>query len=169
VRELRDKTAVVTGAGSRIGRALARRWANAGMRVVLAHVDDRTVTDASEEMNALGAEVLAVHCDVSVLEDVETLRDRALERFGQVNVVCNNAGVGSHGALIATTPIDDWRWTIGVNLWGVVHGVHASFPISKATGTVTSSTPARIPEGTTVPAVYDAEAGVRSSSVNGPV
>jgi NAD(P)-dependent dehydrogenase (short-subunit alcohol dehydrogenase family) len=130
VRELRGKTAVVTGAGSGIGRALARRWAKAGMRVVLADVDDRTVTEASEEMFAAGAEVLAVHCDVSVLEDVEALRDRALERFGQVNVVCNNAGVGSHAALIATTPIEDWRWTVGVNLWGVVHGVHAFLPPS---------------------------------------
>ena len=65
---------------------------------------------------------------MSLVEDVERLRDRALERFGKVNVLCNNAGVGAHGALIWSTPIEDWRWTIGVNLWGVVHGIHAFLP-----------------------------------------
>src|SRR5262245_35321838 len=94
VRDLRGKTAVVTGAASGIGRALARRWAAAGMCVVLADVDDAALAGATGQIEAAGGVALAVHCDVSVLDEVEALRDRALERFGRVNVVCNNAGVG---------------------------------------------------------------------------
>jgi NAD(P)-dependent dehydrogenase (short-subunit alcohol dehydrogenase family) len=128
VEELFGKTAVVTGAGSGIGRALARRWAKAGMRVVLADIDEATLADTTSELTAGGADVLAVACDVSVLGAVEALRDRALERFERVNVVCNNAGVGSHGALISSTPIEDWQWVLGVNLWGVVHGTITFLP-----------------------------------------
>ena len=127
MQELRDRVALVTGGASGIGRALAQRFAGDGMRLVLADVEAAPLAATVAELEAGGAEVIGVEADVSVLGDVEAVRDRALAAFGAVHVVCNNAGVG--GGSIVDAPLALWEWTIGVNLMGVVHGVHTFLPL----------------------------------------
>jgi NAD(P)-dependent dehydrogenase (short-subunit alcohol dehydrogenase family) len=128
MRELRDKVAVVTGGASGIGRAMVDRFAAAGMKVVVADVEPKALAAAERELAAAGHAVLAVATDVSKPADVDALADRTLARFGKVHVVCNNAGVSVGGPMWEHT-LDDWRWVLGVNLWGVIHGVRTFVPI----------------------------------------
>jgi len=122
------KVAVVTGAASGIGLGLARRFAEDGLHVVLADVEEEALASAATGISALGVETLAVPTDVSDHEAVEALADAAVERFGAVHVVCNNAGVSS-GADPWFGPLEAWGWVMGVNLWGVIHGIRAFLPI----------------------------------------
>jgi NAD(P)-dependent dehydrogenase (short-subunit alcohol dehydrogenase family) len=117
---------VVTGAASGIGLALAEAFLAEGMRVVLADVEAGPLHAAAARLADQG-DVLAFRTDVSDSGSVVALRDAALERYGVVNVVCNNAGVGGGGPM-AELPLDTWRWVLGVNLWGVIHGVSAFLP-----------------------------------------
>lgn len=119
--------AVVTGAGSGIGSALARGFADTGCSVVLADVQPDALADAAAELADGGADVHAVVTDVSDAEQVEALAAATVERFGGVHVVCNNAGVASK-ADPWSGPIEAWEWIMGVNFWGVVHGVRAFLP-----------------------------------------
>jgi NAD(P)-dependent dehydrogenase (short-subunit alcohol dehydrogenase family) len=119
--------AVVTGGASGIGRALAQRFAADGMRLVLVDVEAAPLAATVAELEAAGAEVVGVEADVALAADVEEVRERALRAFGAVHVVCNNAGVG--GGSIVDAPLALWEWTIGVNLMGVVHGVHTFLPL----------------------------------------
>lgn len=128
MRELAGKVAVVTGAASGIGRCLAERCAREGMRVVLADVEAAALEAAAAELRAQGAEVLAAPTDVSRPEAVEALAAATLGAFGAVHLLCNNAGVGV-GTTIWETSLEDWRWVLGVNLWGAVHGVRTFVPI----------------------------------------
>jgi NAD(P)-dependent dehydrogenase (short-subunit alcohol dehydrogenase family) len=128
MRELNGRVAVVTGAASGIGLAMAHRFAAAGLRVVMADIERPVLERAAATVAATGAEVVAVPADVAVLADVERLRDAALEAFGGVHVLCNNAGVGSRGLPVAELPLRDFEWVLGVNLWGVIHGLHAFLP-----------------------------------------
>jgi len=125
--EFDGKTAVVTGAASGIGRALAERLAAEHMRVVLADVEDAPLREVEETLLERGADVLAVHTDVRSAESVAELERRAAEAFGHVHVLCNNAGV-STGGLAWELTLADWEWTLGVNLWGAIHGVRAFLP-----------------------------------------
>jgi NAD(P)-dependent dehydrogenase (short-subunit alcohol dehydrogenase family) len=125
--ELDGKVAVVTGAASGIGAALAGRFASEGMRVVLADVEVGPLQEAADELAADGAEVLAVPTDVSRGNDVDRLAAAAADAFGPVHVLCNNAGVGA-GGLLADLTTEDWEWVLGVNLWGVIHGLRAFLP-----------------------------------------
>ena len=126
--------AVITGGGSGIGFALARALAAEGTRVVLADIDDAALAAAAAQLSAAGADVLTVHTDVSVLAEVEALAAATLARFGRVDLIVNNAGVIAWNPVRSLT-IEDWRWVVGVNLWGVVHGVHVFLPILEAQGT----------------------------------
>jgi NAD(P)-dependent dehydrogenase (short-subunit alcohol dehydrogenase family) len=126
--ELRGKVAVVTGAASGIGRALASRFAAEGMAVVLADVEGPALEAAAAELGAQGARAIAVPTDVSSAEQVDALARRAIAELGAVHVVCNNAGVALSGPLWEAS-LDDWRWVLGVNLWGVIHGVRTFVPI----------------------------------------
>ena len=121
------KTAVVTGAASGIGRGLAERFAEEKMRVVLSDVEEKPLRELEEQLLERGAEVIAVQTDVRKLESIEELQRRAVEAFGKVHVLCNNAGVGT-GGLSWEQPLGDWEWVLGVNLWGVIHGVRTFVP-----------------------------------------
>jgi NAD(P)-dependent dehydrogenase (short-subunit alcohol dehydrogenase family) len=133
MREFAGKVAVVTGAASGIGRALAERCAKEGMHVVLADIEPAALDRAATELSAGGAEVLAVTTDVAKAGDVEALAQQTLEAFGAVHLLCNNAGVGAGTTVWESTPAD-WEWVLGVNLWGVIHGVRAFVPIMLAQG-----------------------------------
>ena len=126
MRDLTGKTAVVTGAASGIGRALAERFAAAGMRVVLADVEAPRLEEAEAAVRAAGVDALSVLTDVSDPDAVDDLRDAALARFGRVHLVCNNAGVAGAMSGEPVIELPEWRWVMGVNFWGVVHG-HRSF------------------------------------------
>jgi NAD(P)-dependent dehydrogenase (short-subunit alcohol dehydrogenase family) len=121
------KVAVVTGAGSGIGLALSNAFAAAGCSVVLADVQMDALDAAAAEVGAHGVETLTVRTDVSKREQVEELATATMARFGAVHVVCNNAGVGGAGDPWLG-PIETWEWVMGVNFWGVVHGVRAFLP-----------------------------------------
>jgi NAD(P)-dependent dehydrogenase (short-subunit alcohol dehydrogenase family) len=116
--------AVVTGAGSGIGAALARAFSAAGCAVVIADIEEPALQDVAA---SLDSEALAVVTDVSDAGSVDRLADTAFGRFGAVNILCNNAGVSTFNPVTAQT-LDDWRWVLGVNLWGVIHGVHSFLP-----------------------------------------
>jgi NAD(P)-dependent dehydrogenase (short-subunit alcohol dehydrogenase family) len=129
MKDFRDRVAVVTGAASGIGRALAERFAAEGMKVVLADVEEEALRIAEVEMREKGFDVLGVRTDVSKSEDLEKLAGQTLDAFGAVHIVCNNAGVAGAWGQTWTNTLDDWNWIVGVNLWGVVHGVRTFLPI----------------------------------------
>ena len=126
--------AVVTGAGSGIGAALATAFGAAGGKVVLADVEVDALERVRAALAADGVEALAVPTDVSDADAVAGLARAAVERFGHVDVLCNNAGVSTFNLLADQTMVD-WRWVLGVNLWGVVLGVQTFVPIMRAQGT----------------------------------
>jgi NAD(P)-dependent dehydrogenase (short-subunit alcohol dehydrogenase family) len=123
------RVAVVTGAASGIGFALSERFAGEGMRVVMADVEGPALAEAADLLAGRGAEVLPVLTDVASGEQVDALRDRALEAFGAVHVVCNNAGVAGLGRPVWEMSRRDWEWVLGVNLWGVINGIRAFVPV----------------------------------------
>jgi NAD(P)-dependent dehydrogenase (short-subunit alcohol dehydrogenase family) len=135
VEEFAGKTAVVTGAGSGMGKAFALRFAAEGMNVVIGDIQDDTRKATESQIQAAGGTVLGVHTDVSSLESVTALADAAEQRFGPVHLVCNNAGVEGYldGPIWEATG-KDWEWTVGVNFWSVVNGVRTFVPRMLAHG-----------------------------------
>lgn len=127
MQHLEGKVAVVTGAASGIGRALAERFASARMKLALADIEEEPLAAVRQSLATAGAEVIAVRTDVSRGDDVEALAQRTFEAFGTAHVVCNNAGVGVGGPAWQVAPAE-WSWILGVNLWGVVHGIRAFVP-----------------------------------------
>ena len=125
--EFRNKVAVVTGAASGIGFGLARRFASEGMKVVMADVEEPALKSAVDELESDGAEVLGIVTDVSDHDAVQSLATATFDRFGTAHIVCNNAGVGT-GGLAWEVSEPQWRWIVGVNLMGVVHGIQAFVP-----------------------------------------
>jgi NAD(P)-dependent dehydrogenase (short-subunit alcohol dehydrogenase family) len=128
VESLAGKVAVVTGAASGIGLALARRFGHDGMRVVMADIEATTLEQSASTLTDEGIDVLAMTCDTSLESDVDALAEATVAHFGAVHVVCNNAGVGSRGLKVVDLPRRDFEWVIGVNLWGVINGVRAFLP-----------------------------------------
>jgi len=124
---LKDRIAVVTGGASGIGRALALLFAREGAHVVVADLDEAGMAETVTGVAQAGRRGLAVKTDVSRLADVQALADRAFAELGAVHVVCNNAGVALWGGLESVSH-QDWEWAMGVNLWGVIHGVEAFVP-----------------------------------------
>jgi short-subunit dehydrogenase len=123
--------AVITGAGSGFGRALALVLAERGARLLLADKNEDTAKETAELARAEGAkEARGVRCDVTRLDEVESL---AALRAGNIDLVVNNAGVGSGGG-VGVAPIEDWRWTLEVNLFGVIHGCHVFVPVLREQG-----------------------------------
>ncbi|HEY6334087.1 MAG TPA: SDR family NAD(P)-dependent oxidoreductase [Blastocatellia bacterium] len=129
MKEFQGRVAVVTGAASGIGRAMAERFAAEGMKVVLADVEEMALAKTVGEIKARGADVVGVVTDVSDRGQVDSLASKALEAFGAVHIVCNNAGVGGNGVPTWDQAPETWQWVIGVNLWGVINGVRSFVPI----------------------------------------
>jgi len=125
--ELGGGVAVVTGGASGIGRAMAERFARERAKVVVADIDARALAAVVDSIKARGGEALGVPTDVTDLSSVQALAAAAFEAFGKVSVLCNNAGVALWGGLESATH-RDWQWVLGVNLWGVIHGVEAFVP-----------------------------------------
>jgi NAD(P)-dependent dehydrogenase (short-subunit alcohol dehydrogenase family) len=134
MKDFKDKVAVITGAASGIGRALADYCVRLEMKVVLADVEAETLAQTEADMKATGATVRAVRTDVSQARDVEALAQQTLAAFGAVHLLCNNAGVATSGTVWESS-LTDWEWLIGVNLWGVIHGVRTFVPIMLAQDT----------------------------------
>ncbi len=130
ITDFTGKVVVITGAGSGIGRGLAQRCAAEGMHVVAADVE-KTALD--ETLELVGADAIAVPTDVSDGAQVDALADRAFGEFGAVHLLCNNAGVFQAGVLWERTRAD-WEWVLGVNVWGIVHGIRAFVPRMIAQG-----------------------------------
>ena len=130
MRAFDGKVAVITGAASGIGRALAQRCALAGMRVVLADKQAETLRATAAELQASGATVLAVPTDVSQAREIEGLAEATITTFGAVHLLCNNAGVGIVTPILDSSAAD-WEWALGVNLWSVIHAVRVFLPLMR--------------------------------------
>jgi NAD(P)-dependent dehydrogenase (short-subunit alcohol dehydrogenase family) len=128
MKDFKGKVAVITGGASGLGRAMAERFAREGTSIVLADVEPNALGKAEAEMKAAGAKVIGVRTDVSKAADVEALAQETLAAFGAVHVLANNAGVAEGGSVWDNT-VADWEWVLGVNVWGVIHGVRVFTPI----------------------------------------
>lgn len=128
MKGFKNKVAVITGAASGIGRGIAERCVKEGMKVVMADIEEEALSRSVEALEAEGATILAVVTDVSKAADIEALARKTIDTFGAVHLLFNNAGVGSGGAIWEDS-LSDWQWIIGVNLWGVIHGIHTFVPI----------------------------------------
>ena len=128
-------SAVVTGAGSGIGAAFAVELGRRGGAVVCSDIDEAAAQNTADAIIDQGAKAVAMRCDVSRFDDVSTLAEQAQAWFGAPpTLVINNAGVGAGGAAIGDAPLDDWVWTLGINLWGPIHGCHVFTPILREAG-----------------------------------
>ena len=137
MKEFAGKVAVVTGAASGIGLAMAQRFADEGMSVVLADIETEPLAIAESTVKAKGGSVLSVRADMLREEDIFRLADAAFETFGNVHILCNNAGVAGRAAFgvpVWEVPLSDWDWVMGVNFMGVLHGVRAFVPRMLAKG-----------------------------------
>jgi len=128
MKDLEGRVAVVTGAASGIGLGLARAAARAGMRLVIADLEEAALARAEQELSAEGVCVRAQRTDVSRAEEVEALAELAFAEHAAVHLLCNNAGVIAGRGPVWKITLDDWRWLVAVNLWGVVHGIRAFLP-----------------------------------------
>lgn len=136
MQQFEGRVAVVTGAASGMGLAFAERFAREGMKVVLADVEEPALEAAVQRLRQAEHDVIGVRADVSSAESVEALARAALDQYGKVHVVCNNAGVagdldflGNRNRPLWEYSLRDWEWTFGVNVWGVVHGIRTFLPI----------------------------------------
>ena len=134
MKQFRDRVAVITGAASGIGRALAERFAEEGMRLVLADIDAAALSGVADALGASGATVLPVHTDVSKAADADHLADAAWSAFGAVHLLCNNAGIACEGVPAWEQTPETWTRVLAVNLWGAIHGVRAFVPRMIADG-----------------------------------
>ena len=133
MKDFAGKVAVVTGAGSGFGREFARIGAQLGMKLSLADIQPEALAATVDELRGQGAQVIGETVDVSRSADVERLAQRTLDAYGAVHLLFNNAGVAS-GGLVWENSVKDWEWVLGVNLWGVIHGVRTFVPIMLAQG-----------------------------------
>lgn len=137
-----DASAVVTGAGSGIGAAFAVELGRRGGSVVCSDIDQAAAQDTADAITGHGGKAIAIRCDVSRFDEVQALAEQSQTWFAAApTLVVNNAGVGAGGAAIGDAPLDDWAWTLGINLWGPIHGCHVFTPILR------DAEPSRMPRG----------------------
>lgn len=137
MQNLSGRVAVITGAGSGIGAAMARRFARSGMKIVVSDIDAAAAEATRASLCASGHDAIAVRTDVANAADVDALADAAYQHFGAVHLLCNNAGIVPSGRqrMIWEYPLEDWKWALDVNLMGVVHGIRSFVPRMLAHGT----------------------------------
>ncbi len=128
MKEFKDKVAVITGGASGLGLEIARLAAKKGMKLVISDIEERALKNSEREFSEQGVEVLAVRTNVAIGLEVEQLAEKTLQRFGAVHLLFNNAGVALNKSAWETT-LADWEWVLGVDLWGVIHGVRVFTPI----------------------------------------
>jgi NAD(P)-dependent dehydrogenase (short-subunit alcohol dehydrogenase family) len=133
LKDFRGKVAVVTGSGNGIGRAIAKKLHDEGMKVVLADIEESALKEAADAIGG-GDDVLTVQTDVSSLQDIQRLADATIDRFGGVHVLCNNAGVNAYGFTVWEAPDETWNWVFGVNIWGVIYGIRVFLPLMMKAG-----------------------------------
>jgi len=133
MEDLTGKVAFITGGASGIGLGMAGAFAERGMKIVLADIEQGALERATEELRSGGAEASGVVCDVADYTSMQAAADHTFDAFGKVHVVCNNAGVSPVGALDECSS-EDWEWILGVNLMGVIHGIRAFVPRIKQQG-----------------------------------
>lgn len=133
MKEFNAKVAVITGGASGIGLGIARALASRGMKLVIADLDQQAIDEVVMEFRASDIEVIGVRCDVSKLDEVQSLADVTMETFGAVHVLCNNAGVGIPTSA-RNIKLEDWKWIIDVDLWGPIFGVKVFTPLIEAQG-----------------------------------
>ncbi len=133
MKDFRGKVAVVTGSGNGIGRAIAKKLHDEGMKVVLADIEESALKEAADAIGG-GDDVLTVQTDVASLQDIQRLADATVERFGAVHVLCNNAGVNAYGFTVWEAPDETWNWVFGVNIWGVIYGIRVFLPLMMEAG-----------------------------------
>lgn len=132
MNEFSDKVAVITGAASGIGRGLAEKFLREGMKIVLADIELDALSQAEKELKEISPDVLAVLTDVSKIGAVKALAQKTIDHFGAIHILCNNAGVGfatKSSTTVWENSLSEWKWIFGVNLWGVIHGIHVFIPI----------------------------------------
>ena len=134
MRNFSGKTAIVTGAASGIGFGIASAFARDGMNLVLVDIQPDALAAAHQAIDALGARVIALPADVSNAASVEAVAREAEAAFGKIHVVVNNAGVAFHGAPLTKIELRDWEWVIGVNIYGVIHGIRTFVPLIQKHG-----------------------------------
>jgi len=130
--DFNNKVAVITGAASGIGRGIAEKCAKEGMRVVLSDIEEKALSQVEEDLRSTGTEVMSVVADVSKIDDVKDLAQETLNNFGAIHFLVNNAGVGfatKTSTNIWEYPLADWEWMLGVNVMGVINGIHVFVPI----------------------------------------
>ena len=133
MQDFNGRVAVITGGASGIGLGMARAFAGAGMKLVIGDLDDEALDAVLSELTTAGAEAIGRSCDVSQLSEIEALADQAVDTFGGVNVLCNNAGIGIPTAT-HKMKLDDWKWIIDVDLWGPIYGVNTFLPLIEEQG-----------------------------------
>jgi NAD(P)-dependent dehydrogenase (short-subunit alcohol dehydrogenase family) len=130
-----NANAVVTGAGSGIGAAFAVELGARGGQVVCSDIDEASAQRTAQTISGRGGKAVAMRCDVSSIDEVQGLADESRGWFGGApTLVVNNAGVGAGGSVVGRTPLDDWQWTLGINLWGPIHGCHVFVPMLREAG-----------------------------------
>jgi NAD(P)-dependent dehydrogenase (short-subunit alcohol dehydrogenase family) len=132
MNEFKDKVAVITGAASGIGKAIAEKFGLEGMKIVLADIEKEVLSQTKKNLIELGIEAEAVITDVSKIDDVRALAQKTIEDFSAVHILINNAGVGFAGESSSTlwdSSLSEWQWVLGVNLWGVINGIQIFVPI----------------------------------------
>src|SRR5882672_3961248 len=134
MQQLEGKTAIVTGAASGIGLGMARAFAREGMSVVLCDIRGDRLEAALAEVRALGSNAIAVVTDVSDRASVRAAGEAAVTAFGELHVACNDAGITIHGRSVAELAPQEWEWNIGVNLYGVIHGLEIFLPLIRRHG-----------------------------------